>query len=722
MKEGEIKMKTVILAEKPSQAAAYAGALNKASRKTGYYEAQDTLFEGEVYITYGFGHLVELAPPQHYDAKYEKWKLENLPIFPENYVFQVAADKKQQFNIVAGLLKKADTIIVATDSDREGENIAWSIIEQAKALNKSKEYKRLWINSLESEAIREGFANLRDGMEFFPYYQEAQARQISDWLVGMNASPLYTLLLQEKGIEGAFSLGRVQTPTLFLIYQRQMEIEKFKKTPFFEIESQISTSDAKFKALLSPSQRFETKDDINLHLENNGVNKGIQEGKITNVEKNAKKTSSPALFSLSSLQSKINQMYKVSASDTLKAVQGLYEAKLLTYPRTDTPYITNNEFTYLKENLQKYTSFLGIEIDSPNDEPRTRYVNDKKVQEHHAIVLTKQAPSQATFDKLPDLQQKIYTLVAKTTVAMFLPDYQYEESIIETTVGNLIFKAKGQVPTAQGWKELFKADKDNTDKEQAAVLPLVNKGDTVKVEIMEVQKETQPPKEYTEGTLITAMKTAGKNVDDDEAQAILKEVEGIGTEATRANIIETIKNKKYVETVKNKLIVTEKGKILCEAVANQKLLTSAEMTAKWESYLKKIGQEEGDKLTFLNNIKEFINHLIGNVPNDIAQLDMKEYQSKKNIEEEKNAVGKCPKCGSTLATRKGFYGCTNYPKCKFTLSGDFRKKKLTKKNIKELLEGKETLVKGIKKADGKTYNAVIKLNDRGYIDFVAFGK
>ena len=563
-----------ILAEKPSQALAYASSFSNMEKKNGYFIVKDRILPEETYITFGFGHLVELAPPGHYDEKWEKWSLESLPIFPPKYDFVVANDKKQQFSIVEKLLKKSDTIVVATDSDREGENIAWSIIHKANA-TQNKTFKRLWINSLEKEAIREGFQNLRNGEDYIPFYYEAKARQISDWLIGMNGSPLYSLKLQKKGInEGAFSLGRVQTPTLYMIYKRQLEIENFKKEPYFELESNITANQGSFKASLSPSQRFGTRNEAKAFLQQKRATEGTQKGQVINVEKNKKKTSSPSLFSLSSLQSKINQQYKASASETLKAVQTLYEARLLTYPRTDTPYITENEFNYLKSNLNSYKSFLGIEIESPQLNPRKRYVDDKKVQEHHAIILTKQTPSKEKFEKLTDLQKKIYMLVAKTTVAMFMPDYQFEETVIETQTGDLLFKSKGQVPLDLGWKKLFSKE-ETAEKEQGeeeTVLPAVVKGEQVDISINLAEKETKPPKAYTEGTLITAMKTAGKTVDDEQAQELLKEIEGIGTEATRASIIDTLKNKKYIDSQKNKLVVTEKGKILCRAVEGQSLL------------------------------------------------------------------------------------------------------------------------------------------------------
>ena len=714
-------MTTVILAEKPNQALAYANALKKSDKKDGYFKIQDPIFSDETFITFGFGHLVELAEPGHYDEKWKNWKLESLPIFPEQYDFEVAKDKGKQFKIVAELLKKATTIIVATDSDREGENIAWSIIYKANAFSKDKTYKRLWINSLEKDVIRTGFQNLQPGMNFYPFYQEAQTRQIADWLIGMNASPLYTLNLQKKGVQGTFSVGRVQTTTLYLIYQRQLSIENFKKTPFFEIEADIKTDKGSFKGHISPVQRFEDKDALLSFVASKGAKTGQQTGIIVDVQTKEKKTNSPNLFSLSSLQSQANQMYKATASETLKAMQGLYEAKLLSYPRTDTPFITVNEFAYLKLNFEKYCQYLNTDLDMIQIEPRKRYVDGNKVQEHHAIIPTKQIPSEATLGKLSDLQRKIYTLVVKTTLAMFLSDYIYEETNIQTKVSELLFQSIGKTPINDGWKVLFKQQKQD-EKDEAQTLPLVTVGQNAEVNVKDVKKETQPPKVFTEGTLLTAMKTANKTVDDEEAIKILQEVEGIGTEATRANIIETLKQKEYIQVQKNKLVVTEKGKLLCQAVEKQHLLTSAEMTAKWETYLKKIGKKEGNQDTFIDNIKKFITHLLEGVPGDIEELNFNDYQVEKEKEIEKNIVGKCPKCGNNIVLKKSFFGCSKYPECDFTLADNFRKKKLTKTNIKQLLEGKETEIKGIKTKEKKTYDANVKIGEKGYIEFISFVK
>jgi len=448
-------MSTVILAEKPSQALVYANALKHSVKKDGYFEIKDPLFTDETFITFGFGHLVELAEPGHYNEKWQNWALESLPIFPDRYDFEVAKDKKKQFKIVAELLKKATTIIVATDSDREGENIAWSIIHKANAFSKDKTYKRLWINSLEKDVIRSGFQHLQPGLNYYSFYQEAQTRQIADWLIGMNASPLYTLNLQQKGVQGTFSLGRVQTPTLYMIYQRQEAIENFKKEPFFEVEASIKVKDRSFKGILSPTQRFKTQEELFTFVASKQAKIGTQEGVIADVETKEKKTNSPSLFSLSSLQSKVNQLYKATADQTLKAVQGLYEAKLLSYPRTDTPFITESEFAYLKANFDKYSHYLNQELEMAQTAPRKRYVDGSKVQEHHAIIPTKQIPTDSALEKMSELQRKIYALVVKTTVAMFLSDYLYEETKIQTKVADLLFQSIGKTPKQEGWKVLF---------------------------------------------------------------------------------------------------------------------------------------------------------------------------------------------------------------------------------------------------------------------------
>ncbi len=703
-------MTTVILAEKPSQAKAYATSFSKSARKNGYYEIEDSLFPGETYVTYGFGHLVELVAPGDYSEKWEKWDLESLPIFPDTFKFTVPDSKMEQFEIVKNLLLKADTIVIATDPDREGENIAWSIIHHAGAYSDEKSYKRLWINSLETKAIREGFENLKEGLDYVSFYKEAQTRQISDWLFGMNGSPLYSLLMQQAGIPGTFSLGRVQTPTLYMVFDRQQKIDQFKKDKYYEIQVDLTYEDSSFKGVLSPIEKFNSENDAIYYLSKNRVKLGKSGAIVDTLEVEEKETSSPSLFSLSSLQSEMNKSDKISVNDTLKAVQGLYEKRLLTYPRTSTTFITNNEYSYLKAHLREYLEWLDIECPEPQLEPLKKHVNDDKVLEHHAIILTKQVPNKDVFESLTANEKKVYLTVAKNTVAMFFPTYKFEETKVITRIYDLYFHSKGIKVLDKGWKVLFDTPEKNT------ILPTLWEALVVDGVVSLVEKQTTPPKPFTEGTLITAMKTADKTVQNDESKALLKDVKGIGTEATRSSIIETLKTKEYIEIKKNNISITNKGILLCKAIEKQELLTSAEMTANWESYLSKIGENKGSQDYFINMTKEFINKLIAEAPEDVGTI-------KGDIEESKLDSLLCPKCAHILSKKKGFYGCSNYPTCKFSISETFRERKLSQKNIKELLAGKETKLKKIPKKNSKsTYNAILKLNSNYYIDFVSFFK
>ncbi|WP_259691217.1 DNA topoisomerase, partial [Lactiplantibacillus plantarum] len=396
--------------------------------------------------------------------------------------------------------------------------------------------------------------------------------KISDWLIGMNGSPLYTLLLRQNGVRGVYSIGRVQTPTLYMVYQRDQAIKNFKPEPYFELNAEILTNQQKFVAKLDPYQRFKDEAGLITFMKAKHVQKGSQAGLIKDVQKQDKKRASPQLFSLSSLQSAMNKRYHASASQTLAAIQSLYEAKLLSYPRTDCAYITDEEFDYLVANLTKYLGLVSKPVALTNTTPNKRYVDGKKVEEHYAIIMTKVVPTKDQLATLPKIQHQVYDLVLRTTLAMFADPYEYEETTIITQVGDANFKATGKVPTKQGWQVLF--DETKTEQQEVATLPLVHQGDQVQANLQTPQKETTPPVPFTEGTLITAMKTAGKTLDDEEAQAILKDVQGIGTSATRANVLEVLKKRGYLVTEKNKLHVSEAGITLCKAVELEPLLTS----------------------------------------------------------------------------------------------------------------------------------------------------
>jgi DNA topoisomerase-3 len=703
-------MTTVILAEKPSQARSYVQAFQKSTKKQGYYTVSDPVLPENTLVTYGLGHLVELATPDKYDQKYQQWALSNLPIFPDKYKFIVPTDKKKQFKVVKDLLTKADTIIVATDSDREGENIAWSIMNQAKINLKSKTIKRLWINSLEKDAILDGFKNLKDGWAYYPAYKEAQTRQISDWLVGMNGSPLYTLLLKQSGVRGVYSIGRVQTPTLYMVYQRDQTIKNFKPEPYFELNAEILANQQKFVAKLDPYKRFKDEAGLITFMQAKHVQKGSQAGLIKDVQKQDKKRASPQLFSLSSLQSEINKRYHASASDTLQAVQNLYEAKLLTYPRTDSNYITEQEFNYLVENLNGYLGFLSKDVSLNHQEPNKRYVNGKKVQEHHAIIMTKTVPTQEKLSKFPALEQRIYNLVLRTTLAMFADPYEYEETVIFTSIGDAVFKATGNVPKNQGWRVLF-SDYKTEKPEEETTLPLVEVGQSISANLTPDQKMTKPPVPFTEGTLITAMKTAGKTLDDEEAQSILKDNEGIGTEATRANVLDVLKKRGYLLTEKNKLHVSQQGITLCKAVELEPLLTSPEMTAKWEKALKQISAKKRTQENFLEQIKKFVEKLIADVPTQLTGSAAIKQQIDHQQQAQKAAEVFLETPQATVLNKQKFYIVKPKQGEDFTLPKKWSSKTLGKTAIKALVtKGETSKLKGFKSKKGKSFDAKLKLD------------
>ncbi|WP_336824931.1 DNA topoisomerase 3 [Sporosarcina sp. USHLN248] len=703
-------MKPVILAEKPSQAKAYADAFS-VRKHEGYLEINPCpIFPQGAYITWGVGHLVELKEPHAYNPAWKRWTLGSLPILPDRYEFQVAKGKFKQFQIVKKLIRGTDTVINACDVDREGSNIFYSIYYQTGARNQT--IKRLWINSLEVDEVRKGFANLRDNRKDLQMYEEAKARQISDWLVGMNASRLYTLLLKAKGVQEVFPIGRVQSPTVYLIYQRQREIETFISEPFFEVEATFTAEHGTYKGKAKAKEP--KREIIQELLAKHGIQPNSP-GLITSVTHTDKRTPPPQLHSLSTLQATANRRWKMSPANVLKTMQGLYEKKLVTYPRTDARHVTPNEFAYLKDQVGDYQQLIGHPFPVASLAPKKRYVDSSKVQEHYAIIPTKKIPSQAVLGRLSPIERNLYEEVVRTTLAMFHTDYLYTETKVTTDVNGLPFFTTGKTERDLGWKALFQRSKDEKDE---PALPPPRMQETVESDIGIKEGKTMPPKPYTEGQLIAMMKTCGKLVEDKEETDILKEIEGLGTEATRSGIIETIKKHGYITVSKNIVSITEKGRVLCQAIEGN-LLASPSMTAKWETYLRKIGNGEGSGLHFLDNISKFIAKLLDVVP---KQLEAKPIdatkvpprQSKSRGSYQAKEVAPCPACktGMILA-RKGFYGCSNYKNgCKQTFPGVFLKKKLTPAQVKLLCtKGKTNVIKGFTANNGNQFNAILSLEN-----------
>lgn len=694
-----------ILAEKPSQAKAYSQAydVEKRDKSSITLKPCETFKNGAV-ITWGIGHLVELKMPADYDEKYKYWNIKNLPIIPEKFDYKVSKDKRTHFDSVAKILRGSSEIYIATDIDREGESIARLIINQAKANDKP--IKRLWINSLEIDEIRKGFNNLKDGKETYNLFIEAQSRQMADWLVGMNLSQFFSLTLQEKGFKGSLSIGRVQTPSVVLINERQKEIADFVSKPFYQIEGEFKAENGFYTGIADIKE--EKKDVVQELLKKHEIDPS-DEGYIQSLNKKEKRTKSPKLHSLSTLQTVANKKWKYSPSDTLKIVQDLYEKKLLSYPRTDCNYITDSEFEYLLANVEDYKKVANVSFETVSTEPKPRYVNSKNVEEHYAIIPTKVIPSKDTVDKLSDKEKNVYEEILINVLGMFHEDYIYEETTVITNVKNLEFKTTGKVEVEKGWKGILKSkEKSNESKEKT--LPFLTDKEEVKASVNIKEGFTSPPKPYSEGDLINLMKTCGRLIEDEEDSAILKDVEGIGTEATRASIIDRIKAQGYIEVKKNVVSVTKKGEILCETVKGT-LLASPSMTAKWELYLKKIGEGKASQKSFVENTTKFIEKIIEEVP---GQMESKKVVE--NIEESNklDSVGTCPVCKKgQLNDRKTFYGCSEYEKgCKFSISKNIASKKLTQKNIKDLIEkGATSKIKGFKSKAGKTFEATIIIKE-----------
>ena len=702
--------KIVILAEKPSQAKAYADAFKVAKKTKNYIELQPSaIFPQGATITWGIGHLVELKQPADYKPEWKRWSLNQLPMIPEKYEFRVAKGKWDQFQEVKRLFKEADLLINACDVDREGSNIFYSILRQTGVRNKP--IQRLWINSLEIEEIRKGFTNLRDNQKDLLLYREAQTRQISDWLVGMNASRLYTMLLKAKGLNETMSIGRVQSPTVYMIYKRHMEIENFKPTNFYELTGDFLAEKGPYKGKAS------VKKDKREEAEAILMQAGIEEdeplpGTIKDVKKARKAIKPPKLHSLSTLQAKANKIWKYSPAKVLEIVQSLYEKKLVSYPRSDCQFITDAEFGYLVERIPAYQKIIGQPFEVANARPQKRYVDSSKVEEHYAIIPTKTIPSEQKIAGLPPMERNIYIEIVRNTMAMFHRDYLYEETTILTDVKSIEFKTTGKVELDKGFQGLWPVA---TKKKEDPLLPLVQIQDIVESHIHIHEGTTQPPKPYTEGQLVQMMKTCGKLIEDEGESDILKEVEGLGTEATRSGIIETIKRHGYIEVVKNIVNITDKGRVLCETIEGS-LLSSPSMTAKWETYLRKIGNGNGSQEAFLGSVSKFLHHLIQVTPEKVAGTNI---QAAIESAPSNEPIVECPICHQgKIVARKSFYGCSNYRAgCKFTVSKTIASKKLSPNQVKDLCQNGVTKeMKGFKSKKGTSFSAKLKL-DQGKVVF-----
>ena len=561
----------IVIAEKPSVALSIAKVIGAKNKKDGYYE-------GIGYrVSWCVGHLIQMSNPDSYDEKYAKWNIDDLPIIPKEYKYEVAKATKKQFNTLKKLMndKEVDTVINACDAGREGEAIFRLVYLQASC---KKKMKRLWISSMEDSAIKDGFDNLKDGKDYDNLFESAQARAIADWLVGMNISRLYSCLYKQN-----YSVGRVQTPTLSMIVKRDDEIANFKKEKYYTVELELDG----FTLSTERIDSLEVAEQLKNLLENR-----IE---ITDVIQKEKVTKPDLPFDLTTLQRECNKYFGYSAKQTLDYAQSLYEKKLITYPRTDSRYLTEDMITSMINNILGKNDF---------DTERIKVIfNSAKVTDHHAIIPTVSSLSE-DISKLPESEAKVYRLISnKFYASVGYPLTQNTAKIVAEFDG-FEFTSTGKVIKEEGFTKYLKEYKSKKNEEY--VLPEVNVGDVLEIKEKQIkEKYTQPPKHFNEDSLLKAMEIAGNDALEKDVEV---ERKGLGTPATRAGIIENLIYKEFIERDKKNLIATPKGKSLIEIVADN--FKSEEMTAQWEMQLSEISQGKTSKKEFLEAIESEINEVV----------------------------------------------------------------------------------------------------------------
>ena len=681
----------LVIAEKPSVAQSIAKVLGATSRKDGYMEG------GNYIVSWCFGHLVELADASSYDERYAKWRYDDLPIVPESWMFEVTKDKSQQFRVLSTLMKdkRVTELVCATDAGREGELIFRLVYNKVGC---SKPFQRLWISSLEDSAIREGFNHLRDGKEYDRLYEAALSRSKADWIVGINGTRLFTTLYKKKLV-----VGRVQTPTLAMLVEREGKITTFHKEKYFNIHVEKD-------GLTADMEKIKTVEEAKTIAAACDKKQAV----ISSVRKETKTVNPPKLYDLTTLQREANRYYSFTAQQTLDLVQSLYEKKLLTYPRTDSQFITDDMEGTARQVIdiicRKVSIFDGIR----HDPDMKRIINNAKVTDHHAIIPTVQLEKQDLFE-LPQSEQKVLSLVGMRLLAATGEKHIYDETRITLSCEGYEFKSKGKTVTQEGWKAVeqrFKASLKTKDKEDPEkVLPAVNENDILSpVSASVTEHYTTPPKPYTEDTLLSAMETAGNDEFDDDT-----EKKGLGTPATRAGIIEKLVKSGFIERKGKSLVPTKDGSNLVCVLPEQ--ITSPTMTAEWENTLMQIERGNADADVFLKGIVQMTGDLVKAYP-FLSDAEANRFESGKEV------VGKCPRCGSPVYVGKGNYYCSS-KECSFCMWEDnkffaSKKKKLTKKIASELLDKGWCRVKGLytpKKP--QLYDAIIKLDDTGgkYVSF-----
>lgn len=664
----------VCIAEKPSVAREIASVLGANTKHDGYYE-------GNGYqVTYTFGHLCTLKEPNDYKPHWKSWDLNNLPMLPEKFETKVVDNSgvQKQFKIIKSLFDKAELVINCGDAGQEGELIQRWVMNEAKYKG---EVQRLWISSLTTEAIKEGFENLKPASNYDNLFYAGFSRAIGDWLLGMNATRLYTV--KHGGYKQVLSIGRVQTPTLAMVVERFLAIENFKPQPYWELQTLYR------ETLFSYEEgRFLSKEDGQILA--NKVKES--EFEIVSIDKKNGNEYAPKLFDLTGLQVYCNQKFGFTADETLKIVQTLYEQKVVTYPRVDTTFLPNDIYPKVPGILQNLTNYatlteplLGKKI-----KKSSKVFDDKKVTDHHAIIPT------GVQNNLQYNQQQVYDIITKRFIAVFYDDCLVANTTVIGKAADVLFKTTGKEILKKGFRVVF--EDPNAKEKEADILPSFVVGEKGPHEPSFLEKETKPPNQFTEATLLRAMETAGKQVEDEDLRELMKE-NGIGRPSTRANIIETLFRRQYIVRNKKQVLPTPTGIQLIDTIQNE-LVKSAELTGSWEKQLKDIEKGTFTAGAFIKNMKLMVETLVYEVRSETRRANISHtasVQQQKTVVEKKKAEGIlseiCPKCKkATIIKGKSAYGCSDYKAgCRFVLPYTFADKKISENQYLRLLQKGSTV-------------------------------
>jgi len=690
----------LVVAEKPSVARDLANALGRHRREKGAFVGTGWT------VTWALGHLAELAPPDAYGEEYKKWRLETLPILPEKFKVEVNAKTREQFDVVKRLMRSSTIteVVNACDAGREGELIFAYLYELSRC---RKPVKRLWVSSLTPEAIREGFASLRDGSDMKLLEDAARSRSEADWLVGINATRAYSTKFGRPG--NVLSLGRVQTPTLKLLVEREKEIENFEPEKFYTVYARFAREEATYDGIWFKNKQNRLKEREAAERLAEKVRGGT--GVVQKAQRKTATEKPPLLYDLTELQRNANAKFGFTAERTLRAAQALYEErKLVTYPRTSSRYLSKDMIGTLKKRIEAADALPDLEpfatelLSLPKLPLSKRIVDDAKVTDHHAIVPTNKKPS----DDLPPDEAKVYDLVMRRFLAVFFPAARFENTTVVTEVRGETFLSRGRVILEAGWRRLYPNGVGGKKEKELPVLPPVSVGQEWAVTKAAVKEgETKPPPRYSEAALLGAMETAGKLVEDEVLRQAMKD-SGLGTPATRAAIIERLLKVGYLERGKKVLLPTEKGRALISLLGGSPL-ASPEMTAHWEERL--VGIEKGaeNRSNFMADIGTFATAFVEEVrtrkDEKVATSPAKRHGNGTGSA----PLGACPRCGAPVVETKKSYGCSTWKDgCKFAIWKNVSGKRISVAQARQLLaKGRTGQLRGFKSKSGKPYAAAL---------------